>query len=207
MAPASRNLVARVETASAPDARCAPRRLARFATLLAVDPTKPDVVDSCRRGFRATVQLNTFPSEHFCKRSTVQLSRRHFTWPFQALADESRFRAVRLLASLGRPLTAGQLATGLACEPSHLSRHLNVLEATKLVEVRRKGRFHWVGLRGGGAYESLAAAVLSMPDSEGILADDIARLLAMPSPGGESDPYSVAGAADGAASAGGSASL
>lgn len=57
-----------------------------------------------------------------------------------------------------------------------------------------RGRLHWVNLRGGGAYESLAAAVLSMPDSEGILADDIARLLAMPSPGGESDPYSEAGA-------------
>ena len=82
-----------------------------------------------------------------------------------------------------------------------------MLEATELIEVRRRGRFHWVNLRGGGAYESLAAAVLSMPDSDGILADDIARLLAIPSPGGESDPYSAAGAADGAASAGGSASL
>lgn len=154
-----------------------------------------------------TVHLGTAPSRHFHKWSTVQLSRLKFTWPFQALADESRFRAVRILASLGRPLTAGQLAAGLGCQASHLSRHLNVLEATGLVEVRRKGRFHWVGLSGGGAYESLAAAVLSMPDSDGILADDIARLLAMPSPGGESDPYSAAGAADGAASAGGSASL
>lgn len=137
----------------------------------------------------------------------MQLSRLQFTWPFQALADESRFRAVRLLASLGRPLTAGQLSGGLGCLPSHLSRHLNVLEATELIEVRRRGRFHWVNLRGGGAYESLAAAVLSMPDSDGILADDIARLLAMPPPGGESDPYSEAGVSDGAASAGGSESL
>lgn len=82
-----------------------------------------------------------------------------------------------------------------------------MLEAADLVEVQRRGRYHWVSLRGGGAYESLAAAVLSMPDSQGILADDIARLLAMPPPGGESDPYSAAGAADGAESAGGSASL
>ena len=137
----------------------------------------------------------------------MQLSRLQFTWPFRALADESRFRAVRLLASLGRPLTAGQLSGGLGCLPSHLSRHFNVLEATDLVEVRRRGRFHWVRLRGGGAYESLAAAVLSMPDSDGILADDIARLLAMSSPGGESDPYSAAGGAGGAGSDDGSESL
>ena len=158
------------------------------------------------RCWRAADRIGS-SSEHFCMLSTVQLSRLQFTWPFQALSDESRFRAVRLLASLGRPLTAGQLSGGLGCLPSHLSRHLNVLEATGLIEVRRRGRFHWINLRGGGAYESLAAAVLSMPDSDGILADDIARLLAMPSPGGESDPYSEAGAAGGAASAGGSESL
>ena len=162
---------------------------------------KPDL--QCERA----AKLSGSSSELLCRLSTMQLSRLQFTWPFQALADESRFRAVRLLASLGRPLTAGQLSGGLGCLPSHLSRHLNVLEATELIEVRRRGRFHWVNLRGGGAYESLAAAVLSMPDSDGILADDIARLLAIPSPGGESDPYSAAGAADGAASAGGSASL
>lgn len=81
------------------------------------------------------------------------------------------------------------------------------MEATELIEVRRQGRFHWVNLRGGGTYESLAAAVLSMPDSGGVLADDIARFLAMPSPGRESDPYSAAGAADGAGSSGGSESL
>ena len=112
-----------------------------------------------------------------------------------------------MLASLGRPLTAGQLAAGLGCQASHLSRHLNVLEATGLVEVLRKGRFHWVGLRAGGVYDSLAAAVLSMPDNEGVLADDIARLLAMPSLGDQSDPYSVAGDAGNVASAGGSGSL
>ena len=157
--------------------------------------------------YRLTARLISHSPQHFCRQSTVQLSRLQFTWPFQALADESRFRVVRLLASLGRPLTAGRLSGGLGCLPSHLSHHLNVLEATNLVEVRRRGRFHWFSLRGGGAYESLAAAVLSMPDSESILADDIARLLAMPSPGGESDPYSAAGSADGVASAGGSESL
>ncbi len=178
-----------------------------LATLLDRSLVGPSSIDSCPCGCWSEVQLDTCPSPHFDNRSTVQLSRLQFTWPFQALADESRFRAVRLLASLGRPLTAGQLSGGIGCLPSHLSRHLNVLEAADLVEVQRRGRYHWVSLRGGGAYESLAAAVLSMPDSEGILADDVARLLAMPSPGGESDPYSAAGAADGAASAGGSASL
>ena len=65
-----------------------------------------------------------------------------------------------------------------------------------------KATFDWNDI---GSWKSLSE--LSMPDSDGILADDIARLLAMPSPGGESDPYSEAGAAGGAASAGGSESL
>lgn len=137
----------------------------------------------------------------------MQLSRLQFTWPFQALGDETRFRAVRLLASVGRPLTAGQLAAGLGCLPSHLSRHLNVLEATALVEVRRRGRFRWVGLRAGGAYQPLAAAVLSMPDSHGILADDIARLLSMPSPEAGSSAYLLPADAGGEASPDGCGAL
>jgi len=139
----------------------------------------------------APVFLFTCLPRHFFRRSTVQLSRLRFTWPFQALSDENRFRTVRLLASVDRPLTAGQLAAGLGCMPSHLSRHLNVLEATALVDVRRSGRFRWVHLRAGGAYESLAAAVLSMPDCEGILADDIARLLSAPLPRTDSTGYSL----------------
>lgn len=107
----------------------------------------------------------------------MQLSKSAFTWPFQALGDETRFRVVRLLASVGHQLNAGQIAGALACLPSHLSRHLQVLAVSGVIRVKRHGRFHRVELTVGGPNESLAAAVLSMEDAEGRLADDLARLL------------------------------
>lgn len=110
----------------------------------------------------------------------MQLSRMPCTWPFQALADESRFRVVRLLASMGAPLSAGQLAEALRCEPSHISRHLQVLECAGLIGVERVGRFHFISLRVDGVNASLAAAVLRMPDHAGTLAGDLARLLDAP---------------------------
>lgn len=112
----------------------------------------------------------------------MQLSRMPCTWPFQALADESRFRVVRLLASMGAPLSAGQLSAALRCEPSHISRHLQVLESAGLIGVERVGRFHFISLRADGVNESLAAAVLRMPDHAGTLAGDLARLLDAPRP-------------------------
>lgn len=112
----------------------------------------------------------------------MQLSRLPCTWPFQALADETRFRVVRLLASIAVPLTAGQIAAALGCTPAQISRHLQLLESTGLLCVRRVGRFHLVCLRSDSVCDSLAAAVLSAPDHSGIHAKDLTRLLETPSP-------------------------
>ena len=136
----------------------------------------------------------------------MQLSRMPCTWPFQALADESRFRVVRLLASMGTPLAAGQLAAALACPPNHISRHLHVLESAGLTRVERKGRFHMVSLRSDGANESLAAAVLRMPDHEKTLAGDLARLLDAP-PLASPRNYSTSDAGSGPSSGGASTGL
>jgi len=137
----------------------------------------------------------------------VQLSRMPCTWPFQALADESRFRVVRLLASIGSPLSAGQLSAALRCEPNHISRHLQVLESAGLTRVERVGRFHFVSLRPDGANEVLAAAVLRMPDDAGALAGDLARLLDAPRSGPAPLDYSAEGSSAGPSAAGGSMGL
>jgi predicted ArsR family transcriptional regulator len=78
------------------------------------------------------------------------------------------------------PLSAGQLSAALRCEPSHISRHLQVLESAGLIGVERVARFHFISLRADGVNESLAAAVLRMPDHTGTLAGDLARLLDAP---------------------------
>lgn len=152
-------------------------------------------------------QGTTCTARHLSEQSTVQLSRMPCTWPFQALADESRFRVVRLLASMGTPLAAGQLAAALACPPNHISRHLHVLESAGLTRVERKGRFHMVSLRSDGASESLAAAVLRMPDHEKTLAGDLARLLDAPPPLAPAGAYWASGAGPGPSSGGASPGL
>ena len=81
---------------------------------------------------------------------------------------------------MGAPLSAGQLSAALRCEPSHISRHLQVLESAGLIGVERVGRFHFISLLSDGVNESLAAAVLRMPDDAGTLAGDLARLLDAP---------------------------
>ena len=92
---------------------------------------------------------------------------------------------------MGSPLSAGQLSAALKCEPNHISRHLHLLESAGLTRVERGGRFHFVSLRSDGANESLAAAVLRMPDHEGALAGDLARLLDVPRPGPAPVDYST----------------
>ncbi len=133
----------------------------------------------------------------------MQLSRLPYTWPFQALADESRFRVVRLLASMGTPLSAGQLSGALRCEPNHISRHLQILESAGLIHVERVGRYHFISLRPDGVNEYLAATVLRMPDHASTLAGDLARLLDAPTsvPAASVD-YSVEELGGGTSSAG-----
>lgn len=108
----------------------------------------------------------------------MQLSRLKSTWPFQALADENRFRAVRLLVSAGAPLTAGQLSTALDMPANHLSRHLLVMEVSGLITTEKRGRSHYICLKGkDGANARLFDAILAARDDAAILDADMARFL------------------------------
>ncbi len=108
----------------------------------------------------------------------MQLSRLRVTWPFQALADETRFRVVRLVLSFGAPLTAGQVASSLGIAANHLSRHLHILEAAGVTVIQRRGRSHFISVSSEEGYsDSLSATVLAMADSTGIIKGDLNRLL------------------------------
>lgn len=116
----------------------------------------------------------------------MQLSRLKVTWPFQALADETRFRVVRLILGYGAPLTAGQVANSLGIAANHLSRHLHILEATGVTTIERRGRSHFIGLATNESFhDSLSATVLAMADSTGLLKQDLARLLTL---NGQAEP-------------------
>jgi DNA-binding transcriptional ArsR family regulator len=60
---------------------------------------------------------------------------------FQALAQETRLAALRLLVPAGpNGLAAGVIAARLAVQPSTLSTHLGILERAGLVASRRAAR-------------------------------------------------------------------
>lgn len=122
--------------------------------------------------------------------STMQMSRLQVTWPFQALADETRFRVVRLILSFGAPLTAGQLANSLGMAANHLSRHLHILEAAGLTTIERRGRSHFISLSTTEEFLApLSISILAMADSTGLFQQDLVRLLSSSGQIGEGGGY------------------
>jgi len=79
---------------------------------------------------------------------------KHAIEAFQALAQETRLSALRLLVQAGpNGLAAGVIAERLAVQPSTLSTHLAILERAGLVGSRRQQRHifyaaQFEGLRG-----------------------------------------------------------
>jgi DNA-binding transcriptional ArsR family regulator len=87
---------------------------------------------------------------------------------------------MHLLASYGASCTAGDLARALERPVSHLSRHIQALQVAALIRVDRRGSWHDVSVSTEHpAVDSLCAAVLSMPDTTGVFASDLKRLLAL----------------------------
>jgi DNA-binding transcriptional ArsR family regulator len=109
----------------------------------------------------------------------MQMTRLNATWPYQALADDTRFRVVRLLASSGRRLGPAALARALQVAPSHHSRHLQVLQHVGLTSVEREGHRRHIAVRAPGrAQRAVLTAVCAMDDDRGVFEQDLRRLLA-----------------------------
>jgi DNA-binding transcriptional ArsR family regulator len=75
---------------------------------------------------------------------------------FQALAQETRLSALRLLVQAGpNGLSAGEIAAQLAVQPSTLSTHLAILERAGLAASRRQQRHIFYAAQ----YEGLRALI------------------------------------------------
>lgn len=97
--------------------------------------------------------------------------------PFQALGDETRLRVMRLLIAAAGPLRAGQLAETVGVPPSHLSRHLQILDAAGLTSTVRTGKTRYISARlANRENESLCAAVLALEDETQVFSEDVERL-------------------------------
>ena len=95
---------------------------------------------------------------------------------FQALADETRLRIIRLMVQSGEESCLCELVDSLL-EPSYkLSRHLKILRQAGLLASHREGRWVYHRLIMEPPYmEPLRATIKALPDSEGVYAADFER--------------------------------
>lgn len=95
---------------------------------------------------------------------------------FQALADETRLRIIRLMVVTGDETCLCELVDSLL-EPSYkLSRHLKILRQAGLLSSQKEGRWVYHRLVMEPAYlEQLYATVQALPDSKGIYRADLKR--------------------------------
>lgn len=84
---------------------------------------------------------------------------------FQAMADPTRLRIVRLLAAAQAEACLCELAHALDEPQCNVSRHLKVLRHAGLLAAEREGRFIYHALVGGPEHlERLYAMVHGLPD-------------------------------------------
>jgi DNA-binding transcriptional ArsR family regulator len=108
----------------------------------------------------------------------MQLARLRATLPFQALADETRIRAWRLLLASQAPVSPGQLAQALQVAPATLSRHLEALEVAGLTVRHRRGRSHFIAPNCNSPMLGLLAKVVLCAEDDNLqFSGDLERLL------------------------------
>jgi arsenate reductase len=97
---------------------------------------------------------------------------------FAVLAQETRLKLVRLLASRGASgMAAGEIAAALKTAPSTLSFHLGALEQAGLVRSTRQGRHVIYAVRFAGLRELLSYLTETCCAGRPELCGDLARLL------------------------------
>lgn len=95
---------------------------------------------------------------------------------FQALADETRLRIIRLLAATDKEACLCELVDSLQ-EPAYkLSRHLKILRQAGLLSAQKEGRWVYHRLVSKPPYlKKLYTTVRALPDRDQIYQADLAR--------------------------------
>lgn len=95
---------------------------------------------------------------------------------FQALADETRLRIIRLMVTTGEEACLCELVDSLM-EPAYkLSRHLKILRQAGLLSSHKDGRWVYHRLVSKLPYlETLHATVRALPDPDQVYQMDLAR--------------------------------
>jgi len=95
---------------------------------------------------------------------------------FQALADPTRIRIVRLLASMEEEACLCEFVDSLLEPPYKLSRHLKVLRQAGFLSSEKDGRWVYHRLVEDKPHlERLYAVILSLPDTDEVFIKDMER--------------------------------
>jgi len=95
---------------------------------------------------------------------------------FQALADSTRLRIVRLLATTREESCLCEMVDSLLEPQYKLSRHLKILRQSGLLTTQKDGRWVYHRLVTGRPYLTrLYATIRVLPDFEGSFAGDLMR--------------------------------
>jgi len=95
---------------------------------------------------------------------------------FQALADQTRLRIVRLLAVTKEESCLCEMVDSLLEHQYKLSRHLKILRQSGLLTTQKEGRWVYHRLVTGRPYLTrLYASIRVLPDVEGKYATDLGR--------------------------------
>ncbi len=107
----------------------------------------------------------------------MQLITIHPETLFQALADETRLRIIRLLATTDEEACLCELVDSLQ-EPAYkLSRHLKILRQAGLLTAQKDGRWVYHRLVWEPPYlDTLYATVRALPDPDQVYQADFARV-------------------------------
>lgn len=97
---------------------------------------------------------------------------------FQALADATRVRVLRVLATARQEACLCELVDSLLEPQYKLSRHLKVLRQVGLLAAEKDGRFVYQKLVTQHSHlKKLYAAIGALPDSEGVFEADLRRFI------------------------------
>jgi len=95
---------------------------------------------------------------------------------FQALADPTRIRMVRVLAATHEEACLCELVDSLREPQYNLSRHLKILRQAGILSAEKDGRFIYHRLVRQPRYlAKLYSALLVLPDRDGQFSDDLRR--------------------------------
>lgn len=95
---------------------------------------------------------------------------------FQALAEKTRLRIIRIMVSMPKEEACLCDMTDSLLEPEHnVSRHLKALRQTGLLSAYKDGRWVYHQLVPGPQMKGFYKLVANLPDAEGIFAEDLKR--------------------------------